>query len=100
MIIDKINQDVVRDSIRENWLDADIAVLQTAIYVACGGGWLGNLYANQPADAYMDASVGKLPYSRRAIENIKIVLIAMAEAKGLDPCNLPKMPRFHSCGVF
>ncbi len=44
--------------------------------------------------------VGKLPYSRKEIENMRQVLVAMAEIRGLDPNNLPKMPKFHCCGVF
>lgn len=96
----KLDPEHVRESIRVYWIDTDIAVLQTAIYVACGGGWIGEMHANRPAEAYIDSRVGRLPYSRSEIENMKLVLIAMAEAKGLDPSNLPEMPRFHNCGVF
>jgi hypothetical protein len=29
-----------------------------------------------------------------------LTLCCMAEARGLDPHNLPSMPQFHNCGVF
>lgn len=96
----KLDHDKVRESIREYWMGEDIGALQVAIYVACGGRWIGREHAERPAEAYIDARVGKLPYSRREIENMRIVLISMAEARGLDPNNLPAMPRFHNCGVF
>lgn len=96
----KIDPEKVRESIRDYYIDEDIGALQVAIYVACGGGWIGQNHAEQPVEAYIDDRVGKLPYSRREIENMKLVLIAMADAKGIDPSNLPPMPKFHSCGVF
>lgn len=96
----ELDHDKVRELIREYWMDEDIGSLQVAIYVACGGGWIGEMHACSPAISYIDDRVGKLPYSRREIENIKFVLIAMAEAKGLDPSNLPPIPKLHRCGVF
>ena len=96
----KLDPEKVRESIRDYYIDEDIGALQVAIYVACGGGWIGKNHAEQPVEAYIDDRVGKLPYSRREIENMKLVLIAMAKEKGLDPSNLPPMPKFHSCGVF
>ena len=96
----KLDPEKVRESIRDYYIDEDIGALQVAIYVACGGGWIGQNHAERPVEAYIDDRVGTLPYSRREIENMKIVLIAMADAKGLDPSNLPPMPKFHSCGVF
>lgn len=95
-----LDHEKVRESIRDYYIDEDIGALQVAIYVACGGWSIGRSHAEQPAEACIDKRVGKLPYSRRDIENMKIVLIAMAEAKGIDPSNLPPMPKFHSCGVF
>lgn len=96
----KLDPEKVRESIREYWMDEDIGALQVAIYVACGGGLIGEMHACRPALAYIDDLVGKLPYSRSEIVNMKLVLIAMAEEKGLDPINLPQMPKFHGCGVF
>lgn len=77
-----------------------IGTLQVVIYTAVGGGILGRLYAEQPKHAYIDPRVGKRPYSRKDIERMRLTLVAMAEAKGLDPCNLPPLPDFHNCGVF
>lgn len=81
----------------DNW---DISHLQIVIYVATGGGMIGRLFAEQPADAYIDIRVGKRPYPFRQIEKIRKTLIALAELKGYDPHNLPKMPSFHNCGIF
>lgn len=78
----------------------DIGHLQVAIYIAVGGGTLGNLFAEQPADAYIDGRIGRLPYTRKEIEKIRQVLITLAELKGYDPRHLPKKPDFHNCGVF
>lgn len=41
--------------------------LQIAIYVACGGGIIGRMYAERPASAYIDMRVGRLPYGITAI---------------------------------
>lgn len=95
----KLDPKKTREVLRDNFADADIGAMQIAIYVACGGGWIGEMHAKQPADSYVDLRVGKLPYSRTAINNMRIVLIEMAEARGLDPRNLPTMPKLHNCGV-
>lgn len=81
------------------WVKDDIRYLQVAIFVAAGGGFIGRMFAEKPAVAYIDTRVGRLPYSRTEIENMRMTLVAMAEAKGLDPRHLPKRPDFHSCGV-
>lgn len=78
----------------------DIGVLQVVAYVAAGGGLIGRMYAEQPADAYTDARVRRRPYGARDLENIRLTLVAMAEALGLDPHRLPPTPNFHNCGVF
>lgn len=94
----KLNSEEIKKYAKEyNW---NIEPLQIAIYVATGGGFLGKSYAERPKSAYIDARVGKLPYTRAEIENIKQTLIAIAEANGLDPYNLPPMPNFHNCGIF
>jgi hypothetical protein len=77
-----------------------IGTLQTVAFVAAGGGIIGRMYAESPADAYRDARAGKAPYNVSELENIRLTLIAMAEAYGLNPHKLPQMPQFHSCGVF
>jgi hypothetical protein len=99
MTVRKIDMNQVKTALESGFADADICALQVAIYVACGGGRIGRLYAEQPKGAYIDMRVGKRPYSRKEIENMRQVLVAMAEIRGLDPNRLPRMPDFHGCGV-
>jgi len=80
--------------------DIPISTLQTIIYVACGGGWVGRQHAEQPQSAYIDLRVGKLPYTRTEIGNMRRVLVALAKSRDLDPDDLPKMPNFSNLGVF
>jgi hypothetical protein len=90
------------DSVRESGLNLpeNIAALQTAVYVACGGGLLGEMAATQPADFYIDLRCGKLPYPKRAILQAVEVLATLATVAGLDPHHMPAHPRFHASGVF
>ncbi len=96
--------EVMSDLIGKNWTQeeasAQIPLLQIAIYVMVGGGFIGRMYAEQPADAYIDSRVGRRPYSIREINKARGALIAMAKKAGLDPSNLPKSPRWHNLGVF
>ena len=78
----------------------EIAALQVAVYVMCGGGQLGLIAAERPADFYIDQRVGRLPYGKKAIEQAVDCLIVLAEAAGMNPKQLKEMPRFHSCGIF
>lgn len=72
----------------------ELGTLQVALYVAVGGGSLGEEFAHHPASpsAYMDDRVNPRPYSRSKIEALRQCLITMAEARGLDPLSLPNMP--------
>ncbi len=81
------------------WKDS-ISAHQTAVFVMCGGGLLGNFAAQQPADFYIDDRVGRLRFPRKEIYQVLAVLVAIAKANGLDPHNLPQRPRFHDCGIF
>jgi len=72
--------------------------LQVAAFVAIGGGFLGQSLAERPASFYLDTRCGRLPLGRRALAAIRKTLIATAEAQGLNPNNLPKMPRLLTCG--
>ena len=81
-------------------LGDELAALQVAVYVMCGGGLLGRFAAEQPADFYIDDRCGKLPYPKRAIYQTVCVLEALAKAAGKDPRNLGPRPHFHCCGVF
>jgi len=78
----------------------DIGTLQTVVKIMCGGGYLGNFAAEQPADFYIDDRVGRLPYRRKEITQAVAVLVTTAKARGLDPHNLPSPPDFHNCGIF
>ena len=78
----------------------DIGTLQTVAFVAAGGGLIGRMYAEQPADAYRDSRAGRAPYGVHELETIRLTLIAMAEYQGLNPHDLPARPRFHNCYVF
>ena len=80
--------------------DRPLETLQTVVRIMCGGGYLGNFAASQPADFYIDDRVGRLPYRRKDIMQAVTVLAAIAEARGLDPRHLPDPPDFHNCGVF
>ncbi len=89
-------------AIRENapaWKDA-IPAMQTAVWVMCGGGYLGDFAAQQPADFYIDSRVRKLPYKFVEVERAVKILAIIAEVNGLDARNLPKKPSVHNLGVF
>ena len=73
--------------------------LQVAVYVMCGGGFLGKMAAEQPADFYIDDRVSRLPYGRKAITQAVEVLRVHAEKEGLDTHNLMGVA-FHNCGTF
>jgi len=77
-----------------------LEVLQVAIFVAVGGGMLGHMYAEQPADAYIDMRVGKRPYGKQDTEKIRKELCAVARKLELNPHDLPLMPRLNNCGVW
>ena len=93
----KLDQKKVRES---GWSKESIPAMQTAIYVMCGGGILGEMAAERPKEFYIDSRVGKLPYSKREIFQAVVTLISIAESNGMDASNLPPMPRFHNMGIF
>ena len=62
--------------------------LQVAVYVMCGGGMLGSFAMKQPADFYIDARVGRLPYPRKKIYIAIEVLKALAEVLRKNSHNL------------
>lgn len=74
--------------------------LQTAIYVAVGGGMNGAIYAEHPKSAYIDDRAGRRPYKAKDIEAMRRKLVETAERLGLDPDDLPPRPLLHNCGVF
>ena len=96
----KLNIDEVVKSDEYYRESRPIGALQVAVYVMCGGGFLGNFAAGQPADFYIDDRCGRLPYGRKAIMQAVAVLTASATARGLNPHHMPAMPEFHNCGIF
>ena len=74
--------------------------IQTAVSVMCGGGFLGDFAATQPADFYIDSRMGQLPYGKRDIRQAVEVLQVIAQSIGLDPHSLPAQRHFHNCGVW
>lgn len=83
------------------WKDkASIGAVQLAVYVMAGGGMLGRFAAEQPADFYIDDRVSKRPYPKRAIYRAVAVLTRMAQVAGLDPHQMPAMPRLHNLTIF
>ena len=93
----KLDQNKVAES---GWKADTIPAMQTAVYVMCGGGFLGRFAAEQPSDFYIDDRVGKLPYSRKQIMQAVETLVTIARANGIDPKRLPAMPNFHNMGIF
>ena len=77
-----------------------VKALQIAVYTMCGGGLIGRIAAEQPADFYIDMRVGRLPFKRKEIEQAVGVLVSLARHNGLEPHAMPAMPSFHRCGIF
>jgi len=78
---------------------AKFQAMQVAVYVMVGGGLIGRMYAEQPADAYIDTRAGRRPYRLDQIEAVRQCLIASCRALGLDPHHV-SMPDFPGCWVF
>lgn len=94
----KLDMEIVKTN-ANYWKKKDIPAMQIAVYVMCGGGMLGRMAAEQPADFYIDDRVGRLPYPKREIEQAVQVLATIAKAKRMDTHNMT-MPRIHNLGVF
>jgi len=92
----------IQDSDQDSDYDwsGSIPTMQTAVYVMAGGGLLGRMAAEQPADFYIDARAGRLPYSRKEITQAVNVLVVLAKKYGFDPHHMPAMPQFHNLGIF
>jgi len=93
----KLNQELVKDS---GFGLESIPAHQIAVYVMCGGGFLGHFAAEQPADFYIDDRVGRLPYPKAQIRQAVETLVTLSEKAGLNPHHLDPMPSFHNCGIF
>ena len=95
----KLNQEAVSESAKDYWSNS-IKAHQTAVFVMCGGGYLGEFAAEQPGSFYIDDRVSRLPYGKKAIYQAVETLCTIATANGLDPKHLPPRPQFHNCGIF
>jgi len=93
----RLNQERVAES---GWGGETIPSMQVAVYVMCGGGFLGRFAAEQPMDFYIDDRVGRLPYSRDEIYQAVETLKTIAIANGMDLHRLPSLPSFHNMGIF
>ena len=101
--IPKLNPSAVRERYGNMTPDEvlrEVEHLQTAIFVAAGGGMIGRMYAEQPADAYRDSRAGHGRYPAGAVANMQQVLCIAAAVAGLDPHHLPRQVQWHNCGVF
>jgi len=90
------------EAIKKNapqWKDG-IGLMQVAVYVMAGGGLIGRLAAEQPADFYVDTRVSRRPYGLRDLSRAVKVLAVIADANGLNPHNMPKMPNLHNLAIF
>ena len=98
----KLDNQQVLNTFKEggNFGADSIPAMQVAVYVMCGGGFLGRMAAEQPADFYIDERCTKLPYGKREIIQAVQVLVIAAGAHGLNPHEMPAMPRFHNMGIF
>ena len=79
---------------------AEMKSLQVAVYVMIGGRMLGQFAAEQPEDFYIDSRVGKLKYNKRSILQAVQVLAIYAKVLEFTKQTMPKMQRFHNCGVW
>jgi len=93
----KLDQEKVKES---GFKAESIPNMQIVVYVMCGGGFLGRLAAEQPANFYIDDRVGRLPYGKKEIYQAVETLKTIAEVNGLNAHNLPFLPSFHNMGVF
>lgn len=82
---------------------AEMKRLQLAVFMACGGGFLGRMAAEQPGDFYIDMRCSKLPYKARQIEQAVQVLCLYAEMAGFRTKGDTDLPKdyadFHAAGL-
>lgn len=95
----KLNQDEVKKGAK-HWDCKSIEAHQGAVYVMCGGSFLGRFASEQPADFYIDDRVARLPYKKKEIYQAVETLATIAKENGLDPHRLPAIPNFHNSDIF
>ena len=94
-----LNQEKVKEC-ASYWDKESIKAHQVAVFVMCGGGFLGKMAAEQPADFYIDDRVSGLPFSKKKIYQAVETLTTLAKENKLNPHDMPQMSRFHNCGIF
>ncbi len=94
----KLNQKIIAET-ASVW-DKSIPFHQVAVFVMCGGGWIGKFAAEQPGKFYIDDREMDFPFLKRHIYEAVETLVTLAKENGLDPNKMPEMIRFHSCGIF
>lgn len=81
-------------------LREEMQALRVVVHTMIGGGMLANFAVTQPKEFYIDARVGKLPYKNRSICQAVAVLALYFKVLKYTHENVPRMPHFHSCGLF
>lgn len=66
-----------------------LMIEQIILHTMLGGGMLGRDAMTNPATFYIDKRVGRLPYTRKAIQAQVTKLARLAVALEQDPKNLP-----------
>lgn len=101
----KLDMDAVEQNIMgrleeygEEKFRAEMTSLQVAVFVMCGGGWIGRSASEQPNGFYIDTRAGKRPYPKRDCLQAVEVLALYAKALNLD--KLPEIPSFHRCAIW
>jgi hypothetical protein len=97
--MNELDKSQIHHATAENWARDLIGVHQIAVYVMCGGGYLGRWAAENPSDFYMDHRIRRLPYGREEVRRAVATLARIAQAHGFNPHDLPCMPLLHSFGI-
>lgn len=95
----KLDTKAVKESFEQGWGVETVPHMQVAVYVMCGGGFLGRMAAEQPADFYIDARAAGKFKNAEIMQAVQCLIIA-AGVYGMNPHEMPPMPRFHNMGVF
>lgn len=74
----------------------EINDLQLVVFVMCGGGYIGNFAACQPAEFYIDDRGARRPYPLKKISIAVKYLKKRAEQYRFDVYDMPKMSSFHN----
>ena len=70
---------------------AELSRVQIALYIMCGGGFIGDFAVRQPDEFYVDDR-GKTPYSVPDILKALVFYSAFLKELGIDKNDIPRMP--------